>query len=141
MKNIFTSFLLLFFGISFSQSHIKFEKDTIDLGTILIETDSLGHEIHQDISIDFPFTNTGNEPLIITSATGSGNGTADYPKDPITSKQKGVIKATFTRFRYSSYLKKDEELRPFITCIIVQGNFPEKQKYICIKGFVKKVKK
>ena len=141
MKQVFTLILLLFCAISFSQSKLKFEKDTIDVGTITIETDSAGHETLPEIKLDFQFVNAGNEPLIITSATGNGSGTAEYPKNPIVPKQKGVIHAKFTRYRYTGYLKKDEDARAFVTSIVVQGNFPEKQKFICIKGYVKKKKK
>ena len=141
MRIVFTFLLLFFCGISFSQSHIKFEKDTIDVGTIIVETDSLGHEIPPEIKLDFPFVNSGNEPLIITNAIGSGSGVAYFPKDPIVPKHKGSIHANFTRFRYKGYLKKDEDVRAFVTSIVIQGNFPEKQTFICIKGFVKKAKK
>ena len=141
MRQVFTLLFLFYCGITFAQSNLKFEKDTIDVGTITIETDSLGHEILPEIKLDFPFVNSGNEPLIITSASGNGSATAEYPKNPIIPKQKGVIKAKFTRFRYTGYLKKDEDARAFVTSIMVQGNFPEKQKFICIKGFVKKIKK
>ena len=141
MRTLFAFLLLLFCETSFAQSSLKFEKDTIDVGTITIEVDSSGHEIPPEIKIDFPFVNAGNEPLIITSATGNGSGTAEYPKNPMVPKQKGVIKAKFTRYRYTGYLKKDEGARAFVTSIMVQGNFPEKQKFICIKGFVKKKKK
>lgn len=140
MRILFAFLLFLICEISFAQSKLKFEKDTIDVGTITIEIDSSGHEVLPEIKLDFPFVNSGNEPLIITSATGNGSGTAEFPKNPIVPKQKGVIHAKFTRYRYTGYLKKEEDARAFATSIVVQGNFPEKQKLICIKGFVKKKK-
>ncbi|CAN5457039.1 hypothetical protein BH10BAC1_BH10BAC1_17750 [soil metagenome] len=141
MRTFLTLVLLFVCGISFAQSQIKFEKDTVDIGIVNVETDSLGYAALPDIPIDFPYVNAGNEPLIITNAIGNGNGLAVFSKDPLLPKQKGIIKARFTRFQYTNYLKKDEELRPFVTSIIIYGNFPEGKRAICLKGSVKKVKK
>lgn len=45
---------------------------------------------------EFRFKNTGKEPLIITSASGScGCTVPDWPKDPIRPGGEGVIKVTF----------------------------------------------
>src|SRR5689334_19376817 len=45
---------------------------------------------------DFEFTNTGKEPLIISNAAGScGCTVPEWPKEPIASGAKGVIKVTF----------------------------------------------
>ncbi len=140
MKQSFALLLLFCFGFSYGQSNLKFEKDTIDLGTIVLEMDSAEHEKQKIITLDFPYVNVGNEPLIITSATSAGYGNADYPKTPILPKQKGIIKATFTRFKYTGYMKKGEDLRPFCTSIVIQGNFPGGQKSICIKGYVTRKK-
>ncbi|MBI3511002.1 MAG: DUF1573 domain-containing protein [Bacteroidetes bacterium] len=54
--------------------------------------------IHQGdvVSHDFNFTNTGDEPLLITDATVACKcTTVDFPKQPIAKGQKGTIKVTY----------------------------------------------
>jgi hypothetical protein len=54
--------------------------------------------IHQGdvVSHEFTFTNTGDEPLIITDAEVACKcTTVDYPKQPILKGQKGIIKVTY----------------------------------------------
>lgn len=140
MKQLLPIVLFVFTKLCVGQSQLKFDKDTIDLGTVTIELDSLGHEKPKFITLDFPFANTGNEPLILFAGIADGNGTADVPKSPILPKHKGILKVSFTRYRYTGYLKTNEGLRPFCTPINIKGNFPEAQKVVCIKGFVKVLK-
>src|SRR5947207_1955198 len=48
------------------------------------------------VNHDYEFTNTGKEPLVISSASGScGCTVPTWPKDPIAPGAKGVIKVTF----------------------------------------------
>jgi hypothetical protein len=69
------------------QAKFKFESEEFNFGTIK-QGESVTHE--------FKFTNTGSEPLIITSAQGSCGCTVPvYPKEPIMKGQTGVIKVTF----------------------------------------------
>jgi hypothetical protein len=64
-----------------------FEKDFHDFGDI---TDG------DQPTYDFKFKNTGNAPLIITSANGScGCTVPDYPRTPIAPGDEGVIKVSF----------------------------------------------
>jgi hypothetical protein len=54
--------------------------------------------IHQGdiVSHDFTFTNTGDEPIIITDAVVTCKcTTVDFPKAPIAKGQTGTIKITF----------------------------------------------
>jgi hypothetical protein len=54
--------------------------------------------IHQGeiLSHDFTFTNTGDEPILITDAEVACKcTTVDFPKQPIQKGQTGVIKVTF----------------------------------------------
>lgn len=65
----------------------KFEKESFDFGQI---TDG------EKVSHDFKFTNIGQSPLIITSATATcGCTVPDYPKEPIAPGAEGVIKVVF----------------------------------------------
>lgn len=48
------------------------------------------------VTTEFSFTNTGTKPLIIVTAeAGCGCTTPDYPKAPIMTGKKGVIKVTY----------------------------------------------
>lgn len=50
----------------------------------------------ESVTYNFKFTNTGKEPLVITSAHGScGCTVPDWPKEPIKKGGDGVIKVTF----------------------------------------------
>ena len=54
--------------------------------------------IHQGdvVSHDFVFTNTGDEPIIITDAEVTCKcTTTEFPKQPITKGKTGIIKVTF----------------------------------------------
>src|SRR5690606_37862902 len=65
----------------------KFVKETFDFGEI---TEG------EKVSYDFKFTNTGESPLIITSATATcGCTVPEYPKEPIAPGEEGVIKVVY----------------------------------------------
>jgi len=50
----------------------------------------------EEVSHDFPFTNTGKSDLLISNASAScGCTVPEWPKEPIPPGGKGVIKATF----------------------------------------------
>lgn len=77
-----------------NQANFKFEKDTMNFGTI---------KQGEVVNYEFKFTNTGKEPLIITEAHGScGCTVPEYPKEPIKPGGKGVIKVTFNSAGKSS---------------------------------------
>ena len=70
-----------------NQAEFKFTELEYSYGTIK-QGESITH--------NFEFTNTGKEPLVITSAHGScGCTVPDWPKEPIKKGEKGVIKVTF----------------------------------------------
>lgn len=70
-----------------NQASFKFKEEEYNFGTIM-QGDQVKH--------DFEFTNTGKEPLIISNAAGScGCTVPEWPKEPIASGAKGVIKVTF----------------------------------------------
>lgn len=65
----------------------KFEKEVYDFG-LVNEGDK--------VTYDFKFKNTGNSPLIISSASAScGCTVPDYPKQPIAPGEEGVISVVF----------------------------------------------
>ncbi len=66
---------------------IEFEEEVFDFGDI-VEGDVVEHI--------FKFKNTGNNPLIISKATGScGCTVPDWPREPISPGQVGEIKVKF----------------------------------------------
>ncbi|MBU2950276.1 DUF1573 domain-containing protein [Tamlana agarivorans] len=98
MKSLIT---ILFIGlISLSvnaQAKIKFESDTIDYGTI--EKGSDGVRV-------FKFTNTGNEPLIISKVSSScGCTIPKKPKDPILPGKNGEIEVKYDTNRVNPIRK------------------------------------
>lgn len=65
----------------------KFEKDSYDFGQI-----SEGEKV----SYEFAFTNTGEQPMIITGATATcGCTVPNYPKEPIAPNAQGKISVVF----------------------------------------------
>ena len=78
-------------------AQINFKAETIDYGTI---------EKNSDGTRNFVFTNTGNSPLIITSAQGScGCTVPTYPKEPIAPGAKGTISVKYATDRVGAFSK------------------------------------
>ncbi len=70
-----------------NQASFKFETEEHNFGTI---------KQGESVTYEFKFSNTGNEPIIITKAEGSCGCTVPiYPKEPIMKGQTSVIKVTF----------------------------------------------
>jgi hypothetical protein len=96
-----------------------FENETIDYGTI---------DQNADGQREFAFTNNGNKPLIIMSATGScGCTVPDAPKEPIAPGAKAVIKVKYDTNRVG----------PFTKTVTVTSNASATPKTLTIKGDVK----
>ncbi|WP_298536214.1 DUF1573 domain-containing protein [uncultured Algibacter sp.] len=98
MKQLIT---ILFIGlISFSinaQAKIEFKSETIDYGTI--DKGSDGVRV-------FEFTNTGNEPLIISKVSSScGCTIPKKPKDPILPGKTGEIEVKYDTNRVNPIRK------------------------------------
>ncbi|SFZ93842.1 Protein of unknown function [Flaviramulus basaltis] len=98
MKQLIT---ILFIGlISFSvnaQAKIEFKSDTIDYGTI--EKGSNGVRV-------FEFTNTGNEPLVISKVSSScGCTIPKKPEDPILPGKTGQIEVKYDTNRVNPIRK------------------------------------
>ncbi|GAA4320550.1 hypothetical protein GCM10023143_34820 [Compostibacter hankyongensis] len=66
---------------------VKFKEENIDFGTA---------KLNKPVTVEFTFTNTGKEPLIIQNAQPScGCTTPDWTKEPVMPGKKGSIKATY----------------------------------------------
>ena len=80
-----------------------------------------------DGNCEFKFTNTGNEPLVISSARGScGCTVPTYPKEPILKGQTAVIKVSYDTKRVG----------PFTKTVTIESNAKSNPKMISIKGVV-----
>jgi hypothetical protein len=100
---------------------MTFEMDLHDYGTIKQGADG---------NYDFKFTNTGNEPLIITAARGScGCTVPTYPKEPIMKGQTSVIKVSYDTKRVG----------PFTKTVTIESNARTNPKMLTIKGVVEAV--
>ena len=73
--------------ISQNLSSVKWKATVVELGEI---------PVGKPVTIEFEFTNTGKEDVIITEARpGCGCTVADYPKQPIAAGKTAKIVATF----------------------------------------------
>lgn len=73
-----------------------------------IETDHDFGKISQGkpVTVQFQFTNSGGEPLIVSDAKGSCGCTGvEYPKEPILPNQSGIVKATFNAAAIGPFTK------------------------------------
>lgn len=104
-----------------NQASFKFESEEYDFGTI-----TQG----ESVTYEFKFTNTGNEPLIISKAEGScGCTVPTYPKEPIMKNQSGFIKVTFNSTGKSGVQDKT---------VTLTSNASQNPMIIHIKGTVEK---
>jgi len=101
-----------------AQAKIKFVKETIDYGKI---------EKGADGTRDFEFTNTGDEPLIISDVKSScGCTVPEKPKGPVAPGAKSVIKVKYDTNRVGKIRKT----------ITVYSNATEPIKALKINGEV-----
>ncbi|MEX2380305.1 MAG: DUF1573 domain-containing protein [Vicingaceae bacterium] len=131
MKKLATTltFMVMFMTALFAQegrekiekaggAEMDFETEVIDYGTIPQNADGVR---------TFKFTNTGNEPLIISNAKGScGCTVPTWPKKPINPGESGEIKVKYATSR----------LGPINKSVTVTSNAAEKTKVLRIKGNV-----
>ncbi len=98
MKKIATVFgIFLFFAVSaFAQTpevkgpRFDYVLEIIDLGTISVD------EV-KPLKLDIEFVNTGDQPLIVSSARGCcGTRITSWTREPVRPGEKGVIVAEFT---------------------------------------------
>lgn len=98
-------------------AEFKFEKETHDFGKI---------PLTKPVSVDFKFTNIGDQPLIITKVeTTCGCTVPTYTKTPLKKGESGVITVTYTPA--GSPL-------PFSKSITVTSNAKTTTKVLYIKG-------
>ncbi len=100
---------------------MKFEHTDFDYGTV---------KEGEKVSHTYTFTNTGNEPLIISSAKGScGCTVPKWPSEPIAPGAKGVIDVVF-----DSKGKPGKQAKR----VTVNANTVPAQTFLNISGLVEK---
>lgn len=92
--------------------------ETIDLGTI---------EKGKPVTVTFEFVNSGNHPLVISSAKGQcGCTSVEYSKQAIAPNEKGFVKATYNAAVQGVFSKS----------IVVAANTKEQEIQLTLKGVV-----
>ena len=100
------------------KAEFKFEKETHDFGKI---------PQGKPVSVEFKFTNTGNEPLIITNIESvCGCTVPKYTNTPVLKGQTGTISVTYNA----------AALAPFSKGLTIRSNANTPIKVIYIKGEV-----
>ena len=119
---ILCAFAIGFLGLTAmslqQQPEFKFDKETYDFGKI---------PQGKPVSVDFKFTNTGEEPIIITNVESTcGCTVPEYTKTPIKKGESGVIKVTYNA----------AAAMPFSKAITIKSNAKTPVKTLYIKGEV-----
>ena len=121
MKKIFLVAVVLMTSFAMqAQAEIAFEQETIDYGNVAYNSDGLR---------TFVFTNTGDEPLVISRVSSTcGCTVPEKPKEPILPGNKGEIKVKYDT-------KRPGPIRKTVTVYSNAQNSPTPLK---IKGYVTK---
>ena len=124
MKKLIILFSVVFLFASVAafkveeKAEFKFEKETHDFGKI---------PQGKPVSVEFKFTNTGNEPLIITNIESvCGCTVPKYTNTPILKGQTGTITVTYNAATPA----------PFSKGLTIRSNAKTPIKVIYIKGEV-----
>ena len=133
MKKIFLA-LALISGVMLAQAQTTSPKEKKDVNgpKMEFETSVMDYgliEHNSDGKREFVLTNTGNAPLIISTAKGScGCTVPTWPKAPIAPGESASIGVKYATNRIGKFTKT----------ITLTTNAPEKTKILTIKGEVKK---
>jgi len=118
MKALGTLLVIFFISLSINAQEFKFKKETIDYGKIAKGSDG---------SRVFVFTNTGDQPLIISRVQSScGCTIPKKPEQPIMPGKDGEIKVSYDTKRVGGFSKS----------ITILSNAKTARKMIKIKGMV-----
>ena len=100
---------------------LQFDQKSIELGTLF--SDEVGQT-----NLDISFTNTGDQPLVLSSARGCcGTRIVSWPREPIAPGEKGIISIEF---------RLQPRVQSVSRTVTVVSNDPEPQKIIRIRGQV-----
>ena len=101
------------------KAEFKFEKETHDFGKLTVG---------KPVSVDFKFTNLGDEPLIISNVESTcGCTVPKYTNAPVKKGESGVITVTFN---------SSAEQPGFTKAVTIHSNAKTPVKVLYIKGEV-----
>ncbi len=128
MKKIISIILVALSLPIFAQQvgpNISWDNDKFDFGEINEEGGKVTHK--------FDFTNTGNEPIVITNVRPScGCTSSDYTKEPVAPGSKGYVSATYNPLRrpgkFSKTITVTTNTTPPTAVIRFTGNVIPKPK-------------
>ncbi len=118
--------LVLLFAVTLTasaQAQIKFDKTSVDFGKFS-EKDAIQTCV-------FNFTNTGNQPLVLSNVVAScGCTTPVYTKTPVRPGEKGEIKVKYNGTgKYPGHFKKSVTVRtngsPEVVRLYIEGEMTE----------------
>ena len=124
MKNyiFLCAVVICFIGITAMQAgkaEFKFEKETHNFGKLIVG---------KPVSVDFKFTNTGDEPLVISNVESTcGCTVAKFTKTPVNKGESGAITVTFN---------SAAEQPGFTKAVTIHSNAKTPVKVLYIKGEV-----
>lgn len=127
MKYITTAIFLIVSLVLFSQPKIEFKNTTHDYGDIK-EDGGLAE-------VDFIFTNTGNQPLIINNVRATcGCTTPDWTRDPVLPGKSGKINVGYNPKNRPGAFSKNVNIysntQPGVTVLTIKGNVSPREKTI-----------
>jgi hypothetical protein len=101
------------------KAEFKFEKETHDFGKLTVG---------KPVSVDFKFTNVGDQPLIISNVESTcGCTVPKYTSDPVKKGETGIITVTFN---------SASEQPGFTKAVTIHSNAKTPVKVLYIKGEV-----
>ena len=120
-RGVFCLYLFLISGLSLAQPSIKFETPKKNFGFV---------KKGEVVKVEFPFTNNGNQPLLINAAKVECScTTVDYPKQPILPNEKGMVIISFDT--KTVYDRQDR-------IVVIVSNAKNNEQKIRFKGVVLK---
>lgn len=130
MRKLFITFFVAISFASFAQQvgpNLSWNNERHSFGEIKEQNGKVTHQ--------FEFSNTGNEPLVITNVRPScGCTSSDYTKEPIAPGGKGYVSATFNPLRrpgkFSKTITVTSNATPPTTVLRFTGNVIAKPKTI-----------
>ncbi len=121
LKKALFFLMSLFVSYSFSQAKLELKDAKQNFGMV---------KKGEVVKLDYEFTNTGNEPLIITDAEVSCScTTVDFPKQPIAPNQTGKVVVSFDT--KTVYDRQDR-------VVLLKSNDPRSPAKVRYKGIVLK---
>lgn len=113
-------------GVASAQADIRFDKTTIDLGTIYVDNPVR--------NVTFTFTNVGDKPLVLNQVVPACGCTATkYDKKPVAPGQNGSINVKYNgKGIRPGHIKK---------CITVRSNGKSEMTRLYIEGDIVENKK